>query len=1277
MSPISQRFAIPTDPDQFEKMCRDLLRLYWSRPGLEIFGKRGERQYGIDILDLSGETPLYAAQCKLKEEHKNLAPAEIQSEVDKAKQFAEPLGKYGILTTAKVSTQAQMKVREINEAHKVLGLFEVELLTWEPLCSLLQQYSDVQEQFYGEIAPGRAQRIEAQLVAINDGVQSLTSQGDGDETDSQINEARDYIAKREFQLATLLLNRVQHNKGDKLTPRQKFRVLSNLGAAALGSGKPNEAATFFLGAVSCQPSDEQGKINEVLAYLIIGDLSSCHAKATVLRREYPASPRLAALWVMSAPKEVRVGALECEINSVLRTDAEVSVALARRALMDLAFDKALEYASSAQKSAPKWSQPHLILAQISLGSALHIQFGFRAKGGMQETSLVEAEAAISRALEMAREEKDEQTEKMALVQRVDIWLLLKKIDEAIKDAEEAQKLDAEDTQVMLAMAQVRIASGRVDDGISVLRKAHRLHPDPNVAFVYGRALSNRGREGDLDEALSVLLQVSIQDIRSELRPTFVTQAFQCLAKKKDWAGAETYLSKVAEFLDVVTLRVIRGYLAHYQDQPREAERHALDAQSLLPTANANADTKGFLARLLMLIGRPADALPLWQELFNTEDPFFDPGNLLNCAARLHKDDLVMQTCDQLHARGVNDWHLLEFEVSYLEKYKIDTAIERLQGFIAQHPEHKLAKLRLSLIGLGLNRADLVRGEPEDIPSVDELPINYVLPAVQVMKYGGNPNAAVDYAYRFLRANFNEMRAHQALMVSMMPGLSAPDIPPELEVVGPNAAVCYQEIPQGGETWVVLEDTDKPSGDFEEISLTSPLAVGLCGRRVGETVVIAKGHLQDRSAKIVRILPKYVRRFQDSMGEMQVRFGAASSVESIRIEQPEGGDQRKALEVILASVEKRAAAVAGARETYNTLPASLHWFGTCFGENAYVALMSLAEEEGQAIKCCFGSSEERDRGLQALQTAKGVIVDITALATLRLLRLEKILSSTKFRFIISERTWITLQEMLFNARIFSGPSGTLLFKHGRHVIYEQTAEDNEQRIEKDKEFVQFLERVTEVRSAPGLAAIEPDKRESLEKFFGPYGAESIVLASDPDYVLWTDDLIQAQTAAQEFGSRRVWTQLVLGVLTDAGLLTSDEYSEASANLIGMEFVTTLFDSSSMLAAVRLAGWSVEKSPASQIVKIFSAPAADLQTLLRIFVEFTIRLYREPVSPEIRCSVTQTFLDTLASRPEAMTLLQSLRKLSTRVFGVNEIGRVQFDACFDRWLQHRSKPFVDLV
>src|SRR5208283_3274370 len=146
------------------------------------------------------------------------------------------------------------------------------------------------------------------------------------------------------------------------------------------------------------------------------------------------------------------------------------------------------------------------------------------------------------------------------------------------------------------------------------------------------------------------------------------------------------------------------------------------------------------------------------------------------------------------------------------------------------------------------------------------------------------------------------------------------------------------------------------------------------------------------------------------------------------------------------------------------------------------------------------------------------------------------------------------------------------------------------------------------------------------------------------------------------------------MTDAGLLTSEEYGEASAKLIGMEFVATLFDSFSMLAAFRLASWSEERSPAAQMVKIFSDQPTDLESLFKIYVEFTIRLYREPVLPEIRWSVTRVFLDVFARRLGGIALLRNLRKLSSRMFGVNGVGKDQFDECFDHWMKGQGKPLI---
>ena len=262
--------------------------------------------------------------------------------------------------------------------------------------------------------------------------------------------------------------------------------------------------------------------------------------------------------------------------------------------------------------------------------------------------------------------------------------------------------------------------------------------------------------------------------------------------------------------------------------------------------DATAETKELLARLMMLLGRPADALPLWQGLFDLDTPAFDPGNLLNCAGQLQRDDVILEACDRLHERGENDWRLLDFELSYLQKYDMDAAVQRLISFIAARPDHRLAKLALSLIGLIDNRPELVRASLEDLPRLDELSPDDVVRAVQVLKFGGEPDKAVEYAYGYLREHFGNVEAHKALVLSMMPGSFSPSVPPTLDRIAPGAAVCFQE--QGSELrWVVLENTAEPRAEFEEMSLTSPLAQKLLGKGVGDTVTIAKESIQDRIA----------------------------------------------------------------------------------------------------------------------------------------------------------------------------------------------------------------------------------------------------------------------------------------------------------------------------------------------------------------------------------------------------------------------------------------------
>jgi len=173
---------VPANDADFELLGLALLKAHWNCPTLELYAHRGEKQFGIDILDLSGNEPLSAAQCKLHDEWKTIPPKEIRNEVQKAKGFGQKLGRYAILTTAKASRTAHDAVLKINLEHRRQGLYQLELITWGKIESLLDKYDAVREEFDSTFGAKTSREIKEKLSAIHEAVVSKSPLPDTDLT---------------------------------------------------------------------------------------------------------------------------------------------------------------------------------------------------------------------------------------------------------------------------------------------------------------------------------------------------------------------------------------------------------------------------------------------------------------------------------------------------------------------------------------------------------------------------------------------------------------------------------------------------------------------------------------------------------------------------------------------------------------------------------------------------------------------------------------------------------------------------------------------------------------------------------------------------------------------------------------------------------------------------------------------------------------------------------------------------------------------------------------
>ncbi len=87
-------------------------------------------------------------------------------------------------------------------------------------------------------------------------------------------------------------------------------------------------------------------------------------------------------------------------------------------------------------------------------------------------------------------------------------------------------------------------------------------------------------------------------------------------------------------------------------------------------------------------------------------------------------------------------------------------------------------------------------------------------------------------------------------------------------------------------------------------------------------------------------------------------------------------------------------------------------------------------EDAVVKCCTGDQKEWNDAIVALRGADTLVLDLTAIATLRLLGLERILWSKPYQFVMSQHTWIEIQETLTDMKPADRSGGVVGYEDGK-------------------------------------------------------------------------------------------------------------------------------------------------------------------------------------------------------------------------------------------------------
>lgn len=158
-------FPPPSDEQAFERLIEELARPVLNGNTVELNGRRGQTQHGVDVSVTLHTGEHVGIQCKLTT--KSLSLATVTAEVANARGYLPSLDKLIVATTARSDARLQEQVRALPEER-----FSVEIWNWDQINGWLNRYaaagiSYVQHVLLGARPQAEQGHAEALRIALD------------------------------------------------------------------------------------------------------------------------------------------------------------------------------------------------------------------------------------------------------------------------------------------------------------------------------------------------------------------------------------------------------------------------------------------------------------------------------------------------------------------------------------------------------------------------------------------------------------------------------------------------------------------------------------------------------------------------------------------------------------------------------------------------------------------------------------------------------------------------------------------------------------------------------------------------------------------------------------------------------------------------------------------------------------------------------------------------------------------------------------------------------
>ncbi len=1085
---------------------------------------------------------------------------------------------------------------------------------------------------------------------------------------SIFDEAAVLINKGEARSAQVLLEGFWKSHNDKMTARQKSNCKRLIGCSLDGQDKSEQAGKYFLEAMDYDPQWEKARAFESLGHLCFRNLSKAHDLAEAVLKDFPQNNVAWSVWIRTADK-LSLEEIYQKVPSQLHKDVEVAVALALKAVNEKNYQLAEKHLQDASKEVPGNPRVTEKLASILLGRAnVNEIFLYQRNPNKEEVLLIEKSVELfTEAIGKFHKEGKIPSLAYALIRRATAYKALLKGKEARDDLEQAYNIANEDPEIVY-WHSVELAQENLNEAIIHLKKIINASEKCDVEFLLAQMLRQRNSDADLEDAIKIL-ESRIKDLVNmpyDFREDYLSLFFQIRSEIESFEQIQNNYDDITSgIIDEASKRILWAeVLWFFKDIPSSIKQTKYCLEAL--DEGIGGHDKRRLAILMKNLGLHKEALHIWKSIVPSQYVGQDTYSLLECAERCEDAKFVIEFSKQLRTNSIWDRRIFELELYYHELFNDNEgAIALLQEYLEKPKKEDsyapYIRARLSLIGIRMEQFDLIEKNPSQLPKVTDVDVRTGTLVVNVLRYGGNHQEALDYAYDLLRLNWDDSLSHITMMAILSP------IGPRIAVDQPDSvalgtAVRYKEDDTDDVHWHVVEDSvvSVPVQSRNEYSLDHPITQAMLGKKEGDSFFIRKDSLQDRTATIQAIYSKYAYRHSECFENFESRFPHNNAVRKfIAIDKTGKFD----ISPIQKLAEKDAEYVRQLEEVYSTQLFPIYLIALKKKRSIVETMYYVAASPSLKFKCCIGNEQEENKAEKWMSTAKEVVIDASAIVTLMFVLSYEYILKLPCKFIVSEGTLNVFRQVESLHEDPEAVAGSYSVD-GFHPI---TSADVIKTRENLKKLIKFIETNCTIIDGLVVAELEKERRDILINILGRDCVESILLATQADRILWTDDLATAALAQNEFGCYRIWTQFFFNHLLEKGLLDNNIVRDITVSLMQMGYYYTKPTIDTFMAAIGKSNNDIDQAPAFQVFNWFSDPNVKVQGQFYIATSVIKKAWQDIHIDNISQHITIRILERLAQRSKGYFAIEALKEGIRQVFGLDVVNAKKARDTIEGWLR----------